>query len=107
MAATYTASGWNLSMAVKPAGQSYEYEQDPPGPRGGAGGYHPRQCDHLLHWRTREDDGYWKLNESCVSDAQVNRAAVSLGQKGGLSTSEAKANAARENGRKGGRPPGS
>lgn len=33
-----------------------------------------------------------------------NQAAVQLGRKGGKATSEAKARAARENGKKGGRP---
>jgi len=39
-----------------------------------------------------------------VMAARKNKAAVALGRKGGSATSEAKAEASRENGKKGGRP---
>jgi len=47
-------------------------------------------------------NGAWVLSDPSKTDASI--AAVTLGSKGGSVTSEAKAAAARENGRKGGRP---
>lgn len=49
----------------------------------------------------RQTDGLWKLT---AADDRPSLAAAALGQKGGQSTSEAKREAARANGRKGGRP---
>lgn len=43
-------------------------------------------------------------SENCDAPATKNTAAVALGKLGGLSTSEAKREAARRNGAKGGRP---
>lgn len=50
----------------------------------------------------RQPDGAWILSMPDKSDASI--AAAALGSKGGSVTSKAKASAARENGRKGGRP---
>lgn len=50
----------------------------------------------------RQSDGTWVLSMPDKSDTSI--AAAALGSKGGSVTSEAKAAAARANGRKGGRP---
>lgn len=50
----------------------------------------------------RQPDGTWILSMPDKSDASI--AAAALGSKGGSVTSDAKAAAARANGRKGGRP---
>ena len=45
-----------------------------------------------------------KIDVNAVNEQTKNPAAVSLGRLGGSVKSEAKANASRENGKKGGRP---
>jgi hypothetical protein len=58
-------------------------------------------ADHVKIWYDEKGNRH----ESLVDDDQVQAAASSLGTAGGQSTSNAKAAAARENGKRGGRPP--
>jgi len=50
----------------------------------------------------RQADGSWQVTDP--ADGLTSAVAATLGSKGGSATSEAKRRAARENGRKGGRP---
>lgn len=91
MAATNSSSGWSLRMAKEP-----DQVEDTRTHQIVTG------ADHVKIWY--DADG--KRHESLVDDDQVQDAAESLGRQGGESTSAAKAAAARENGKLGGRPPG-
>jgi hypothetical protein len=61
-------------------------------------------CSCNLYPVTSED-GHWRIYKDgeIVAD-DVAKAAAALGRRGGKSTSQAKSQAARNNGRKGGRP---
>jgi hypothetical protein len=125
MAATRQADGWTLHMGVFPAGDWYgpareqgaeegtnhaTYEEiihaKPP--------YKVSHFEHFIVWTVPNEEQHWWQRRKAEwtrysgrKHKEVQAAGKRLGRKGGQSTSAPKATAARENGKKGGRPPGS